>query len=78
MAALKKHCPLSHFEKVKRDNGVFDYCQKTETRVAGPFEFGIKPVRVNNKLDLKERNEKIISLGAKASVDEGLVRIESI
>lgn len=47
-----------HAEKVKRDNGVFDYCSKEETRLDGPWEFGHKPTRRNDKHDWAEVYEK--------------------
>ena len=33
------------------DNGASNYCLKDDTRVEGPWEFGTKPVRLNNKTD---------------------------
>lgn len=51
---MKKHCSRSHFEMVKIDNGCREYCMKEETRVDGPWEFGEKPVRRNNKTDWEE------------------------
>lgn len=44
ITALKKHCSQSHFEVVKINNGAHDYCMKEDTRVEGPYEFGMKPV----------------------------------
>lgn len=78
LSALKKHCAHSHFEKIKVDNGAFDYCKKAETRVVGPWEFGEPPLKVNCKLDMKEKNAKILALGAKGAVDEGLIALEKI
>lgn len=51
---IKKADGDVHIEAIKRDNGAEDYCMKTETRVAGPWSFGIKPYRANNKVDWKE------------------------
>lgn len=51
---MKKLCPRSHWEPVKRDNGVDAYCMKEDTRVEGPWEFGEKPVRHNKKEDWDE------------------------
>jgi len=44
LAKLKKHCSKAHFEVVKINNGAHNYCMKEDTRVEGPWEFGIKPV----------------------------------
>lgn len=40
-----------HVEPVKRDNGIHDYVTKEETRVDGPWEYGERPIRRNNKTD---------------------------
>lgn len=37
--------------KVNINNGAHDYCMKTDTRMEGPWEYGIKPVQRNNKID---------------------------
>jgi hypothetical protein len=49
---------------------------KEDTRVEGPWEFGIKPARKNVKGDTKERNKKILELGAEKCVEEGLISIK--
>jgi Putative viral replication protein. len=43
ISALKKHCSKSHFERVGKDNGASSYAMKEDTRVEGPWEFGLKP-----------------------------------
>jgi len=58
MSRLQKadlHC---HYEPVKVDNGAAKYCMKEETRVEGPYEFGIKPVVRSSKTDWEEVKEK--------------------
>lgn len=40
-----------HAEKVVRNNGADKYCMKEDTRLDGPWEFGVKPVERNNKTD---------------------------
>jgi len=54
LSYMKKFCSKSHFEVVKINNGAHDYCMKEDTRLEGPFEFGIKPVQRNNKHDWEE------------------------
>lgn len=44
MAKLKKFCSKSHFEPIKVNHGAHTYCMKEETRIDGPWEFGVKPV----------------------------------
>lgn len=76
LSALKKHCKRAHFEVVKRDNGASDYCLKEETRIEGPWEFGIKPARKNVKGDTAARNAQILELGVEKCVEEGLIHIK--
>lgn len=51
IARITKVDKRIHVEKVKVNNGADKYCMKEDTRVAGPLEFGIKPVEVNKKVD---------------------------
>lgn len=51
VSAITKHDKRIHVEKVKVNNGADTYCMKAETRVEGPIEIGIKPVKVNSKVD---------------------------
>lgn len=50
-AHIKKVDNRLHIEIVKINNGAHDYCMKEDTRVEGPWEFGIKPVQRNSKKD---------------------------
>jgi len=44
-AAYKRQDKRLHLERVARTpNTAADYCMKEDTRVEGPFEFGIRPV----------------------------------
>lgn len=49
--ALKRYAPTVNLREVKIDNGVRDYCMKEDTRVAGPWEFGKRPMMRNSKTD---------------------------
>lgn len=51
---IKKFDNKLHIDIVKQNNGADDYCLKEETRAEGPWEFGRKPVRRNNKKDWEE------------------------
>jgi len=42
LTALKKICTKSHFEAVTIDNGADQYCMKEDTRIEGPWTFGIR------------------------------------
>lgn len=63
LAALKKLDNKVHWDIVKVNNGADDYCMKDDTRVEGPWSFGIKPARRNLKGDVAERNATIIKYG---------------
>jgi len=54
IAGLKKHCKEAHFEEVRVNNGADAYCMKEDTRLEGPFEYGVKPVKRNSKADWEE------------------------
>ncbi len=54
-SVFKKHDPRIHYEKVSRTPDKAEtYCLKEETRIDGPWEFGIKPVRLNSKHDWEQ------------------------
>lgn len=48
---MHKYDKRVHIEVVKVNNGADDYCLKEDTRVDGPWEFGVKPVKRNSKAD---------------------------
>ncbi len=50
---LKKFCKHTSWKPIGIDNGVGDYCQKDETRIEGPFEYGEKPLHQNVKVECK-------------------------
>lgn len=52
--AIKNVLPRAHIDKIFRNNGVEAYVMKVETRIDGPYEFGIKPVRLNKSIDWAE------------------------
>ncbi len=54
-SVFKKYDKSIHFEKVLRtEDKAALYCMKEDTRLEGPFEFGLKPVRRNVKTDWDE------------------------
>lgn len=57
-SAIKKIDNGLHLTIVRTDNGALTYCLKEDTRVLGPFKFGIEPVRRNNKVDWNNQFEK--------------------
>ena len=67
---MKKHDSRAHFVPVKRDNGASEYCLKEETRLEGPWEFGVKPARKNVKGETAERNARILEIGVEKCVEE--------
>lgn len=50
-AHIKKKDTRLHIEAVKINNGADDYCMKEDTRVDGPWTFGVRPVKRNSKTD---------------------------
>lgn len=51
IVGLKKHCAEAHYEQVRVNNGADLYCMKEDTRLEGPFEYGTRPVKHNDKKD---------------------------
>lgn len=49
---------------------------KEETRIDGPWTFGIRPAKRNLKGDLARRNAEIIEYGAEKAVTEGVIHIK--
>lgn len=62
----KKIFPRAHINREKVKGALFRYCQKDETRVRGPYEFGEAPEQ-GERTDLKEVKEDIMK---GKSVDE--------
>jgi len=54
LAHYKKTLPAAHVEPVLVDNGAGKYCMKEDTRVEGPWEYGVKPLQRNSKADWEE------------------------
>lgn len=59
-ARIKKFDQSLHIEAVKVNNGADKYCMKEDTRLEGPFEFGVKPVERNSKHDWEEVKQHAI------------------
>ena len=80
---MKKICARSHWELARSDAASRKYVMKEDTRVAGPWEFGARPLSNNNKADVEEKriaraeeNKEILELGAELAVDAGRVGIK--
>lgn len=71
LSALKKHDKISHFEPVKINNGADEYCNKVETRVDGPWTYGVKPAQLNKKGDKARRTMELIAKGAEKALEDG-------
>ena len=54
LAALKAYDDKAHWEAAKNADRTMLYCMKEETRIEGPYEFGIKPVKRDSKVDWEE------------------------
>lgn len=71
LSALKKHDKISHFEPVKINNGADVYCNKQETRIDGPWTFGVKPAQLNKKGDKARHSMELYAKGAEKCVQDG-------
>ena len=58
------------------NNNADGYCNKEETRVDGPWTFGIQPAKLNKKGDLARRNADIITMGAEKALEAGHISIK--
>jgi len=76
---MKKFCRYTSWKPIGIDNGVGDYCQKDETRIEGPFEYGEKPLHQNVKGECKaarkEKYEKLMSKDLDTLCQEGEIDI---
>lgn len=73
---MKKMDPRAHWEPIRMNNGADTYCMKEDTRVEGPWEFGIKPARRNAKGETAARNRAILEYGPEQAVTDGLIKID--
>lgn len=55
----KKVFPRAHLESEKVKGALIRYCQKEETRIRGPYEFGKKPIQ-GERTDLNKVKEDIV------------------
>lgn len=76
MAHLQKHDKNLHFDIVKVNNGADEYCNKEDTRLDGPWSFGVRPARYNKKGDKARQNRELVEMGPEKAVELGYVRIE--
>ncbi len=76
---MKKMCRKSHFEPVIKDNGAEIYCNKEDTRIDGPWSFGVRPARRNKEGDVARRNKELLALPSlDIAVDRGLIKLEEL
>lgn len=75
LAHVTKHDKHIHAEIVRVNNGADDYCNKEDTRIEGPWSFGIKPARLNKKGDKARRNADLLEMGPEEAVKQGYIDI---
>lgn len=51
IGSLKKLTSRAHWEIVRNGPATHDYVMKEETRLAGPWHFGVRPIQRNSKVD---------------------------
>lgn len=63
---MHKYDKRVHIEVVKVNNGADEYCLKEDTRVDGPWEFGVRPVKRNSKADW----DRVFELAKQGRLDD--------
>jgi hypothetical protein len=66
---MKKLDPRVHWEPTRDVMKAADYVTKEQSRIEGPWEFGLRPARRNVSGETKERNKILIEMGAESAVD---------
>jgi len=54
ISRLTKIDRKGHYEQVKVNNGADKYCMKEDSRLDGPWEYGVRPVIRSSKTDWKQ------------------------
>jgi hypothetical protein len=54
LVALKKFDSKPHWELARNVDRSIVYCMKEDTRVEGPYEYGIRPIKRDSKVDWEE------------------------
>ncbi len=75
LTAMKKFCSRSHFEPVTKNNGADAYCMKEETRVDGPWSFGVRPAQLSVRGDKARKTKEIVAMGAGQAAIEGHITL---
>lgn len=75
LAFFKKKCKFSNFQIVTQNNGADVYCEKDDTRVEGPWSFGIRPQRNNVKGDKARHTKELLEMGPEKALEEGHVSL---
>lgn len=78
LTGMKKKCSKAHFEIPRNIEASIDYCQKEDTRVEGPWTFGIRPAKRNVKGDVARWNKDVLEVGAVEAVDKGYIKVTDI
>ena len=74
LAAMRKKYPM-HIEITRNAMASWDYCQKEDTRLEGPWHHGAPPAKLNTKGDKAARNKYIAEVGAAKACEEGLIDV---
>lgn len=85
LSYMKKVNAKAHWEPVKFDKAAQRYVMKEETRVAGPWEFGTRPIikQEVGAIKLKqaqraELNAQIEQVGTVAAMRQGLISFKDV
>jgi len=55
------------------NNGADAYCNKEDTRIDGPWTFGVKPANLHKKGDKARHTKELLAMGPEAALEAGLV-----
>jgi len=73
IGGLKEYCNKAHFQGVRLNRGADSYCNKEETRLEGPWSYGIRPAQLNKKGDKARKNLELLAMGPEKALEEGHV-----
>lgn len=76
--SIAKKLKGCHVDIARNSFAAWNYCQKEDTRVEGPWEHGIPPAAKNVKGDTAARNKMIMEKSLTDCVKEGIIHIKEV
>lgn len=78
LKAVIKKLKGCHVEAARNAFAAWNYCQKEDTRIEGPWEHGIPPAAKNVKGDTAARNKLLMEKTLTDAVKEGLINLKEV